>query len=188
MKTWVRLLPRTSRRTSLAGGFAEKARQQNSSSFRMFLLKNVSLFSVCAHAEDGIHLLRLSGNVIPSSGTACLALYCLWTVARWTAPELMSLAKGGSENMHTCCSRSNKTPAADTGGWFVTAQRIFDYIWKLFSICTLIGTNSPFFKRAFQQFYAWRSVYPSAFSFWKCLLRLCREFSTFWEMSQWCQG
>lgn len=130
MKTWVRLLPRSAcQRRSFC---RNKLRQQNSSLILMFLLKNVSLFSVCAHAEDGIHLLRLSGNVIPSSGTACLALYCLWTVARWTAPELMSLAKGGSENMHTCCSRSNKTPAADTGGWFVTAQRIFDYIWKLF--------------------------------------------------------
>lgn len=61
-------------------------------------------------------------------------LYCLWTVGRWTAPELMSLAKGGSENMHTCCSRSNKTPTA----WYrrenITAEATSDHIWKFFSV------------------------------------------------------
>lgn len=50
----------------------------------MFLLKNVSLFSfsLCSHLEDGIHLLRLSGNVIPGSGTAWLAV--LLPVNRWS--------------------------------------------------------------------------------------------------------
>lgn len=67
---------------------------------------------------------------------ACLPgrLYCLWTVGRWTAPELMSPAKGGSENMHTCCSRSNKTPTAWYSRENITAEATSDHIWKFLSI------------------------------------------------------
>lgn len=57
------------------------------------------------------------GMLFPAQGPpGCL--YCLWTLVRWTAPELMAFAKGGSENMHTCWSSFNKAPVADTGGCF----------------------------------------------------------------------
>ena len=78
-------------------------------------------------------------------------LYCLGTVGRWIVPELMSLAKGGSENMHTCCSRSNETPT----GWYrredIWDSRGYLIIFECFSFLQKTSIDNEMLDQVFEK-------------------------------------
>lgn len=94
----------------------ESAWLQTSSLIWVFQLKNVSLFSFswCAHLEDGLHLLRLNGNVIPSSGTACLA--ALLPVNRWSLDSARTIVSRQGR-VRKYAHMLFKVQQPDTGGW-----------------------------------------------------------------------